>query len=378
MKLVRTRVGATPPPRRHRRLARRAGAAAVLLLCLFLLTPTGYYLGRAGWEEAKILARRRPIAELVADGRIDRLTRERLALVLAARAFAEDSIGLKTEESFTTYSRLERDTLVLVLSGAHRDRLEAYTWWFPVVGRVPYKGFFDFSAAQAAARDLEQRGFDSYLRPSPAFSTLGWFNDPLLSTTLRLDTLSLANTVIHEVTHNTFYAPGQAVFNESFANFVGAHGAAWFFRSRGHAAAAALVEADWEDDKILGAFWTRLHDTLDSAFKAHPDSREARLVARDTVYQRARAQLTSEIAPRLRTVPPERLARIRLDNAVLLARRIYLTDLDIFDRVFALEGHDLRNTIRRVTALAKEDEKDPFAAVRGWLAAAADTTGLRE
>ena len=94
MKLVRTRVGATPPPRRHRRLARRAGAAAVLLLCLFLLTPTGCYLGRAGWEEAKILARRRPIAELVADGRIDRLTRERLALVLAARAFAEDSIGL--------------------------------------------------------------------------------------------------------------------------------------------------------------------------------------------------------------------------------------------------------------------------------------------
>src|SRR5687768_13618673 len=270
MKLARTRVDATQPRGRRRRLARRAGAAAVLLLCLVLLTPTGCYLGRAGWEEAKILARRRPIAELVADGRIDRLTRERLALVLAARAFAEDSIGLKTEESFTTYSRLERDTLVLVLSGAHRDKPQAYTWWFPVVGRVPYKGFFDFSAAQAAARSLEERGFDSYLRPSPAFSTLGWFNDPLLSTTLRLDTLSLANTVIHEVTHNTFYAPGQAVFNESFANFVGARGAAAFFRSRGQPDAAAKVDAQWEDEKLLGDFWTHLASSLDSAYARHP------------------------------------------------------------------------------------------------------------
>jgi predicted aminopeptidase len=342
-----------------------AGAA----LIAFLLTPTGCYLSRAGWEEAKILAGRRQIVRLVEDPATDPATRARLRLVLAARGFAADSINLRTGESFTTYSHLERDTLVLVVSGAYRDRLEAYTWWFPIVGRVPYKGFFDFSAAHDLARDLQRRGFDTYVRPAAAFSTLGWFNDPLLSTTLRLDSINLANTVIHEVTHNTFYKAGEAVFNESFANFVGARGSAWFFRTRGDSVAAAHADADWEDDKLMGAFWASLYRTLDSAYKAHPgdSARATRLAARDTVYAQARARLVRDVGPRLRTISPERVARIRVDNnAALIARRIYLTDLELFDRVWEREGHDLRRTIERVVTLAR-DADDPYAAVKSWL-----------
>src|SRR5436305_7188049 len=176
-----------------RRLLRIAGkilGAAVLVLLLYLLlAPTGRYLVRAAWEEARILARRRPIAELVRDSTIAPAVRQKLAVVLAARGFASDSIRLRARESFTTYSQLEHDTLVLVLSGAYRDRLQAYTWWFPIVGRVPYKGFFDFGAARTAARKLDRDAYDVYLRPSPACSTLGWFNDPLVSTSLNADSL---------------------------------------------------------------------------------------------------------------------------------------------------------------------------------------------
>ena len=336
---------------------------------IFLLTPTGCYLSRAGWEEAKILAGRRQIVRLVDDASTDPATRARLKLVLEARGFAADSIKLRTGDSFTTYSHLERDTLVLVVSGAYRDRLEPYTWWFPIVGRVPYKGFFDFAAAQDLARTLERRGYDTYVRPSAAFSTLGWFNDPLLSTTLRLDSINLANTVIHEVTHNTFYKAGQAVFNESFANFVGARGAAWFFRSRGDSGAAAFADADWEDDKRMGAFWASLYRSLDSAYKAHPgdSARATRLAARDTVYARGKEHLIRDVAPLLRTIAPERMARIRIDNnAALLARRIYLTDLELFDRVWERENHDLRRTIEQVITLAK-DADDPYLAVKRWL-----------
>lgn len=337
------------------------------LLALLLVTPTGCYLSRAGWEEAKILKRRRPIEQLVSDPATDSITRQKLRLVLDARRYAADSLQLRAKESFTTYSRLDKDTLVLVLSAAYRDKLEAYTWWFPVVGRVPYKGYFDFGQARRDARALAGQGYDTYLRPSAAFSTLGWFNDPLLSTSLREDTLDLANTVIHELTHNTFYAPGQADFNESFANFVGARGAARLFRARGHETAALETEARWSDEKMLGAFWGSLYHSLDSAYAAYPEDRDARLAARDTIYQRARVALVFELGPRLRTVGPRYVERVRLDNAALLARRVYLTDLEIFDRVLVKENGNLLAAITRIMALARSKPDDPFDALRAWV-----------
>jgi predicted aminopeptidase len=250
-----------------------------------------------------------------------------------------------------------------LVSAAYRDTLKAYTWWFPIVGRVPYKGYFDFGAARQAAKSLAADGYDVYVRPSDAFSTLGFFNDPLLNTTLKGDSLSLANTVIHELTHNTFYAAGQAPFNESFAMFVGARGAAAFFRSRGQEAAAARLDAQWADDKVLAGFWSRVIKSLDSAYKAHPESKEARIAARDSVYAHARAALIAEVGPSLKTINPRYAERVPLDNASLLARRVYASDLDVFDRVYEREGKDLRRAIGRIIALAKSNRAHPFAAL---------------
>jgi predicted aminopeptidase len=355
----------------RRRPIRRSLALAVgVLIVALALTPTGCYLSRGAWEEGMILARRKPIAELISARAVDPLTRRKLQIVLDARAYASDSIRLRAKESFTTFSPLDRDTLVLVLSAAYRDRLEPYTWWFPIVGRVPYKGYFDFGAARKAAKEFYDDGYDVALRPSDAFSTLGWFNDPLLSTSLRRDSLELVNTVIHELTHNTFYAPSNTAFNESFASFVGARGAAAFFRSRGQPRAADRVDAGWEDEKVLGDFWTALTHTLDSAYKAHPDSREARIAVRDTVYLRARQILVRDIGPRLRTVSPLYAQRVPLDNASLLARRVYARDLGLFDAVYAREGANLKRTIGRIIALAKKSPKDPYGVLRRWLGGA--------
>ena len=331
---------------------------------LIVVGPTACYLSRGAWVEAKILSRREPISRMIADPATPAAIRHKLIVVEAARRFAHDSLGLRTGGSFTTYSHVDHDTLVLVLSAAYRDRLVPYTWWFPIVGRVPYKGFFDFGAARRAAGDLESQGLDVYLRPSSAFSTLGFFNDPLLNTTLSGDSLDLANTVIHEVTHNTFYAPGSVPFNESFASFVGARGAAAFFRARGDSAAAARVDARWEDDKLLGRFWQRLSRTLDSAFKAHPADRVARLEARANIYASARQALVDSIGPLLSAVNPSYARRVRLDNAALLARRVYGSDLEEFDELWRRNGRDLRASVVEIIALARRDSDAPFAALR--------------
>lgn len=352
-------------------------AIAIVGAALALITaPTGCYLSRGAWEEAKILSRREPIAEIVARPETPEVTRAKLRVVLAARQYASDSLKLRTKDSFTTFSRLDHDTLVLVLSAAHRDTLKAHTWWFPIVGRVPYKGYFDFDQARRDAKKLSNQGFDTYLRPADAFSTLGFFNDPLLSTTLKSDSLTLANTVIHEVTHNTFYASGQAPFNESFAMFVGARGAAAFFRARGQEAAAQRTEARWEDDKLLARFWASLIASLDSAYAAHPGSKAARIAARDTVYARARSALITTIAPALKTINPGYAERVPLDNAALLARRVYSSDLDLFDRLYEREGRDLKRTIRRVIAQAKARPEAPFAGLEAWVSGA-DGRGSR-
>ncbi|MBI3567906.1 MAG: aminopeptidase, partial [Gemmatimonadetes bacterium] len=259
--------------------------------------------------------------------------------------------------------------LVLVLSGAHRDALRAVTWWFPVVGRVPYKGFFDFALARRAELELAAEGYDTYLRPSPAFSTLGFFNDPLLSTTLGEDSLEIVNTVVHELTHNRFYAKGEAVFNESFASFVGARGAERFFLARGDTASARRVAARWGDDLLLGAVWERTYRALDSAFAAHPgdEGRSARLAARDSIYARARTELVDSVAPRLRTIDRRYAQRVRLDNAALLARRIYATGLDDFEAVYAREGGDVRQALERVITIARGAGGASGAAVHAWV-----------
>ena len=342
-------------------------AIAAVVGALWLISaPTACYLSRGAWEEAKILRRREPIPDVIRSPATPTAVREKLKVVLAAREYAKDSLKLKTKDSFTTYARLDHDTLVLVVSAAYRDTLKAYTWWFPIVGTVPYKGYFDFAAAQRDARKLFDEGFDVYVRPSDAFSTLGFFNDPLLNTTLRADSLTLANTVIHEVTHNTFYAAGQAPFNESFAMFVGARGAAAFFRSRGQEAAARRVEAEWEDDKLLARFWSQVIRSLDSAYAAHPESKASRIAARDSVYARTRLALVNDVAPQFKTINPIYAQRVTLNNAALLARRVYATDLDVFDRVYEKEGRDLKRTIGRVIALAKANPRHPFDALRQW------------
>jgi len=332
---------------------RAALMLAFVLLALFgaawAFSSDVRYLTRAGLAEAGILLGRRPIAEVVADPATDAATRGKLTLVLAARAYAADALRLAAGQTFTTYTVLERDTLVLVLSAARSDRLEAYSWRYPIVGRLPYKGFFSFDLAAREARKLERAGLDTYLRPANAFSTLGWFEDPLLSTVVAEDSVDLAATVIHELTHNTLFVKGHADFNESLANWVGYRGAEAFFAARGDSAGALRAAARWRDQVRLSRFYARVVANLERAYHAAETGATPAEVrrARAAVFRLAADELAGRVGRELETIDGARLARRPLNNAVLLARTVYLGQLERFDRLLDETG-DLRRAIEEI------------------------------
>jgi predicted aminopeptidase len=349
----------------------------VLLGGLILLQAAAcspFFIVRAGYEEAKILSRRQPIERLIADARVPAEQRAKLQLVLEARDFAADSLKLNAGRSYTTFSQLDSDTLALVLSAARPDRFEPYTWWFPIVGRVPYRAYFTQASAERAVESMRSRGYDTYVRPTAAFSTLGWFNDPLVSTLLRYDTLALANTVIHEIVHNTIFIPGQVIFNESFANFAGARGAIAFFCSRDpQGELCRSAEAAWRDELRFGAFLTDLVDELEGLYARQDLSTDAKVAAREVIFERARVSFRGEVQPGFEILTYENFARVPLNNASLISRRIYFKRLDLFEQVFQHSGGELLLALQRIMAAAEEQPRDPYGAVERLLTPFGDT-----
>jgi predicted aminopeptidase len=294
------------------------------------------YLTRAGIEQTLILQKRRPLDKLVRDSAIDPATRDYLKLVLAARAHA-DSIGMEAGETFTSYTDVGRDTLLLVLSASARNCICPHTWKYPIVGRVPYKGFFDVAMARREAERFTQRGFDISLRPAAAYSTLGWFEDPLLSTSMVRDSVELAGLVFHEITHNTLYVKSATPFNESFAQMIGYRAAEEFFRGLGDTLLAARARDRWYDEIVLGEFYDSLLTRLEAFYADRPtgDSLEAGRLA---IGRWSREQLEGPYSARLRTFRVNRLAERPINNATLVGVRIYRTRLEWFERWYARHG----------------------------------------
>jgi predicted aminopeptidase len=325
------------------------------------------YLTRAGIEQTRLLEVRQPIRTLIADPKTDSATRSSLQLVLDARNFAAE-LGYDARATYTTYADVGRDTLLLVLSASPRNCLCPYTWKYPIVGRIPYKGFFDPAMARREAGRLERKGYDIYLRPAGAFSTLGWFNDPLYSTAMSRDSVELAATVLHEIAHNTLYVKSATPFNESFAQLAGYRGAEAFFRRRGSVAAADQAANRWLDEVLLSGYYAELAARLDTLYRTAPDS-QAVDSGRAALGRWAREQLQQQLGPRLRTYTIGPMTERPVNNARLIAARIYRTRLEEFERWYEGHGSDVRVAVRALDSLMSGAEGDSaFARLEDALA----------
>jgi predicted aminopeptidase len=226
---------------------------------------------------------------------------------------------------------------------------------------VPYKGFFDFKAARRAADRLERQGYDVYMRPSAAFSTLGWFNDPLLSTAMSRDSMELAALVIHEIAHNTLYVKSATPFNESFAQMVGYRGAEAFFRQRGDSADAQRAADRWHDEILLAGYYHELGMKLDSLDQAKDSAAVDR--GRGAIAAWARDQLEAVLGPELRTYRVGRLTERPINNAQIIAARIYRDRLHLFEAWFQKNDGRVDSAVASLNRMLEGVEGDSAYAV---------------
>jgi predicted aminopeptidase len=238
--------------------------------------------------------------------------------------------------------------LAWVVLASRRDAFDLYTWWFPFVGSVPYKGFFDRKDADRQAQALERKGYESSVRGTEAFSTLGWFNDPLLSTTLKNSYSRIANTVIHESVHSTVWVRDNVPFNESLANFVGLRASIDLFQelireaSVGSSNNSILSREDAERSLDLAK---REYEELAALYARDDLTSEQKIERRQGVF--------ASIMDPFRLSHPWFKGFSRLNNADLMQASVYMTKLRSFERLFTEVGNDWRVFLERIKVIAQ-------------------------
>jgi len=332
---------------------------STLLLLLFISTLTsctrlGYIL-HATTGQIRLLGGAVPISEGLKSDTLTPEQKDRLRLVAEIKAYGEKELGLKETENYETVYLKTRRRPIYVVSAAPKDRLELISWWFPVVGNMPYLGFFDLQKAKAEVESLMGKNLDVTLGTAEAYSTLGWFQDPVTMNLLLGSELDLVETILHEMTHTTLYVKSQSAFNEGLAVLVGKRGAMQFLEKTYGPTHPLTLEAGASvaDEKIFSRFIDRLLMDLEGLYGS-PVSYEEKLAGRERIFSGARDEF-KEVSNTLRTDRFTAFGRASLNNAYLLSIGLYHRHFNLFEAVYRKKGPSLKDVLLYFKGLAKEE-----------------------
>lgn len=265
-----------------RRLA--APAFAVLLSGCSTVS----YLWQAAGGQLDVVRRARPIDEVVADPATSTDLKARLEYARTARAFASRELALPDNASFRRYADIGRPYVVWNVFAAPPLALELRTQCFPIAGCVPYRGFFDRADAERHAAGLRGEGLDVHVGGVPAYSTLGWFADPLLSTVIRYPRTAIASLIFHELAHQVAYTRDDSTFNESFAVAVEEEGMRRWLAIHADAAERAAHAAHAERRRAVMRLFAQARKSLEAVYAGSGDE-PSRHAAKAAVFRRLAA-----------------------------------------------------------------------------------------
>ncbi len=318
------------------------------------------YISKLGWHQGFISYYSVPVEQILGDGQVDKKTKEKILFVQDVKRYGEEKLGLKGGKNYSTFFGA-KDSALFVLTASEKDRLRLHTWDFPVVGEVTYKGFFSREDALKEKKRLDDQGYDTLIQRAGAYSTLGWLKDPIFPSMINRDEPTLANLILHETTHTTVYLKGHTDFNEQLATFIGNQGAVSFLTEKYGPESKEVIEAidDQEDDLVI-ARWVDQSCQKLSEFYSQPISRSEKLTGREKIFREIKEEFR-KLKVHLKTNSYRDFEKIELNNAILLAHRRYVRQLNKFEILYERLGRDLRRVVKFFEGMpAKED---PFSRV---------------
>jgi len=336
------------------------GAILVALLALSPDTAVGY-LARQGFFQVDLLAGRVPLEQARASGRYSEAQMARLEWIREIQAFGDD-LGLASGKSYTTINP-SWDRTIYNVSACPRLALRPVRWRFPIAGRVPYLGFFRKADALRRRDLLEAQGYDVYVRKAGAYSTLGWFSDPVLPQMLEWPEGTLANTLLHERVHATLWIPGSVRFNESFANFVGNEAQLRYLIHR-YGEGAPEVQEELrrrEDRERFRKLLQEVYAGLDALYR-DPERTPGEKFRDKALVLAAIPTRVAALHLHHQDRTMEAVRRSPWNNARLVQFRTYHTSHEQFAALLDQEGGDLMAFIARVGAICRGSD-DPYAAL---------------
>lgn len=302
------------------------------------------YYAQAIGGQLDVMRAARPIDAWLADPETPRELRSRLELARGIREFASRELALPQNGSYSSYADLGRPYVTWNVYAAPIFSTEAKQECFPFTGCVSYRGFFSEADARRHAESLRVVGNDVYVGGVPAYSTLGWFDDPLLSTFIRFPDAQLARLLFHELAHQVAYAHGDTTFNESFAVTVEEEGVRRWLRAQGREAEFAAFQAAQARRRELAARVEAMRKRLGALYQSDvPVEEKKRVKAQEFAALRAEYGGIVPVEP---------------NNAFLVSIAVYTELVPSFERLLAEAGGDLPAFYRRVRQLAKMEKAE--------------------
>lgn len=329
------------------------------------------YLLKQGVTQLKINSRKVPIERALEDPKISEEMKTKLIFAQEVKNYSEEHLGLAKSNNYNYYLPFDKPYLTYIVSAAPKYSMNPLLWSYPFVGSLPYKGFFDLDDAKGEAKRLDEKGYDTYIRGVTAYSTLGWFADPITKPQLENNSkASLAELIIHELTHTTVYFSGEGDFNETLAEFVAGEGTREFLIKKYGIKNSELT--NWEKSHKDEVIWNEfVRDAVKALTTFYEKNKEATNKAelKANEYSRLREKFKTQYLPRIKNKKGYRsFLNKKENNAFLLSQYTYTKDPELFNKLYILSDSKMPLFIENIKSLKHRPKKESaFDALRALI-----------